>query len=285
MAPPASLPALQNAPLIRALEDESEHEQDLVEMEKLFLAEPGEPGHPAARMGREDDLSEKGQSMDSKLMDALADAHDEMDRQRTADRNSQPGASTPSSSASPLLAQTPTTVRTRDMEEAEQQMNEDKWRLYDVRRHDAAFQAFVTTPLNDWVLIGGDGFDGSFAVPSAFSHFDEGCHAWLVDYGHILCEGPNPSVFNEASQVWLTDRADQHASVTRQEQKALDKELSWREILSMGWPAINAFMEAIKKEARSGTTYAPIRKCSMAEARAIRNDPFLRRRILQSRDL
>ena len=70
---------------------------------------------------------------------------------------------------------------------------------------------------------------------------------------------------------------------TRKEQKAQEKELSWREIMQQSDDYIQAFVEATIKEANSFTTWKSLQPIPEDEARRILNDPKLKKRIITSR--
>ena len=70
---------------------------------------------------------------------------------------------------------------------------------------------------------------------------------------------------------------------TRKEQKAQEKELSWRDIMQQSDDYIQAFVEATIKEANSFTTWKSLQPIPEDEARRILNDPKLKKRIITSR--
>ena len=70
---------------------------------------------------------------------------------------------------------------------------------------------------------------------------------------------------------------------TRKEQKAQEKELSWREIMQQSDDYIQAFVEATIKEANSFTTWKSLQPIPEDEARRILNYPKLKKRIITSR--
>ena len=71
--------------------------------------------------------------------------------------------------------------------------------------------------------------------------------------------------------------------MTRQEVKALDRELPWRSILSMPAKYVDKFLEAISKEALAWQQWQSVQPLSDAEAEQVFRDPKLSRRILPSR--
>ena len=70
---------------------------------------------------------------------------------------------------------------------------------------------------------------------------------------------------------------------TRKEQKAQEKEISWREVMQQSEQYIQAFVEATVKEANSFTTWKSLKPISDEEAVHILADPALKRRIITSR--
>eukprot|EP00435_Cladocopium_sp_Y103_P068491 s386_g31.t1 len=68
-----------------------------------------------------------------------------------------------------------------------------------------------------------------------------------------------------------------------QEQKALDREIPWREIVSRGGSYLDAFVDAADKEHRSWIEWGPVKPLTPAQAKLVLQDPKKRRRILKSR--
>ena len=71
--------------------------------------------------------------------------------------------------------------------------------------------------------------------------------------------------------------------LTRQERKALDKEIPWQSILKMDKASINALVDAAKAEEKSWQQFGSVRPLSDGEAKVIFADKKLKRRILRSR--
>ncbi len=71
--------------------------------------------------------------------------------------------------------------------------------------------------------------------------------------------------------------------MTRQELKALDREIPWRKICEMPANYVDKFLEAIIKESDSWSTWQSVEPVPAKEAKQIMSDPVLRRRILKSR--
>ena len=75
----------------------------------------------------------------------------------------------------------------------------------------------------------------------------------------------------------------QTRGLTRQEMKQLDRELPWRQILSMPAAYVDKFLAAINKEADSWSEWQSVRPLSHEEAQAVLRDKILSKRILRSR--
>jgi hypothetical protein len=72
-------------------------------------------------------------------------------------------------------------------------------------------------------------------------------------------------------------------STTKKEQKALDRDLPWRESVKCHPRYRQAFLDAIAKEAASWESWGPVRPLTREEASAVLKDKILRKRILRSR--
>jgi hypothetical protein len=72
-------------------------------------------------------------------------------------------------------------------------------------------------------------------------------------------------------------------TLTRQEKKALDKEIPWQTILNMDDKTIQAYVDAAKAEEVSWMQFNSVRPVPREEARRILNDKVMRKRILRSR--
>ncbi|CAJ1393380.1 unnamed protein product, partial [Effrenium voratum] len=70
---------------------------------------------------------------------------------------------------------------------------------------------------------------------------------------------------------------------TRKEAKALNREIPWRQILSMPKEKIQAFIDSAIKEENGWKTWGSVEPVHEAEAKAIMTDPKRRRRVLKSR--
>ena len=78
-------------------------------------------------------------------------------------------------------------------------------------------------------------------------------------------------------------KAGSSQTLTRQQQKALDKELPWQAILQMGEEAIQQFVESARAEEKSWQRFNSVLPLSQKEADKVLQDPQLRRRILKAR--
>ena len=73
--------------------------------------------------------------------------------------------------------------------------------------------------------------------------------------------------------------------LTRQEMKALDREIPWREIIRMPSAYVDKFLASIDKEAMSWLEWRSVRPLSSEECKKVLRDKTLSRRILRSRAL
>ena len=71
--------------------------------------------------------------------------------------------------------------------------------------------------------------------------------------------------------------------LTRQELKAMDREIPWRSILSMPEPYVEKFIEAVNKEAASWSEWQSVEPLSDQQAQQIYDDKEMRKRIIPAR--
>eukprot|EP00435_Cladocopium_sp_Y103_P069341 s209_g33.t1 len=71
--------------------------------------------------------------------------------------------------------------------------------------------------------------------------------------------------------------------LSRQELKAMDREIPWRSILSMPEPYVEKFIEAVNKEASSWAEWQSVEPLSDEQARQIYDNKELRKRIIPAR--
>lgn len=71
--------------------------------------------------------------------------------------------------------------------------------------------------------------------------------------------------------------------LTRKEQKALDTEIPWREIISKGGGYLKEFVKAAEKEHQSWMEWGPVVPLSRKESDEVFKDPLQRRRIMRTR--
>ena len=69
---------------------------------------------------------------------------------------------------------------------------------------------------------------------------------------------------------------------TRQEQKADEKELSWRDIMKQSPDYIQGFVEAVQKEAKSFEQWRCLRPIPPEEEQEIMSNPELKKRVINS---
>ena len=96
-------------------------------------------------------------------------------------------------------------------------------------------------------------------------------------------EGDGISDDSDVSQDDMSTSKAQQPSLTRQQQKALDKELPWRTIMERGGDYLQAFIDATKAEETSWMQYDSVEPLSKAEADKIMASAEGRKRILKSR--
>ncbi|CAJ1397606.1 unnamed protein product [Effrenium voratum] len=71
--------------------------------------------------------------------------------------------------------------------------------------------------------------------------------------------------------------------LTRQEQKALDREIPWRDIVDKGGKYLEAFVKAAQEEEKSWMSWNSVREVEPELARKIMGDPRMSKRIIKSR--
>ena len=74
------------------------------------------------------------------------------------------------------------------------------------------------------------------------------------------------------------------AKMTRQERKALDREVPWRQIMKQDKETIQAYVEANIKEYKSWMSWGSIKPLTKQQARDIMSDPALKRRVIPARN-
>ena len=129
-----------------------------------------------------------------------------------------------------------------------------------------------------------EGWDGSFENPFT------GKNIFYKIYVTDLAKGVGD--FNSSLSDSSTDEEDMTSggpkfskgmTLTRQEQKAIEKELQCSDIMKQSPDYIEAFVDAARKEATSFQTWKSLRPIPPAEAKRILADPKLRRRAMSSR--
>ena len=89
----------------------------------------------------------------------------------------------------------------------------------------------------------------------------------------------------EVSDSSDDDQGPPQSGLTRQERKAIDREIPWRKLVT-DYPSnvIKLYVQANVKEYQSWMSWGSIRAIPSGEAAKIRSDPVLRKRILPSRN-
>ena len=130
-----------------------------------------------------------------------------------------------------------------------------------------------------------EGWDGSFENPFT------GKNVFYKVYVNYLAEGEqdfestlSESSTDEDDMSTGTSKAFRHATkLTRQEKKAIEKELKCSDVMLQSPDYIQAFVDATKKEALSFQTWKSLKPVPPQEAKRILADPILRRRVMSSR--
>ena len=79
------------------------------------------------------------------------------------------------------------------------------------------------------------------------------------------------------------DKSSHPRGLTRQEQKQLDREIPWRQILTMPPAYVDKFIGSVVKEADSWSEWQSVRPLSEQEEKEVLSNPALKPRILKSR--
>eukprot|EP00438_Fugacium_kawagutii_P005300 Skav213865 [mRNA] locus=scaffold2366:336381:344444:- [translate_table: standard] len=120
-----------------------------------------------------------------------------------------------------------------------------------------------------------DGWDGRPII-----ELDKKCSVFRTAASEILGE----PVSSDSSDDERRGGPSSLAKMTRQERKALDRELPWRLIMKMGKEAVEAFVEANIKEYKSWLSWGSIKPLSPEQIQEIKSSPVLRRRIIPARN-
>ncbi|CAE8632217.1 unnamed protein product, partial [Polarella glacialis] len=125
-----------------------------------------------------------------------------------------------------------------------------------------------------------EGWDGSFDVTYDICRGLQN----LEDVRADELRSPEiPGADDDGLERQRLDRLVNESSLTRKEQKALDREIPWREILRMPESDIKCFLEALSKEYGNWVEWGSARSLLSEEARKVMSDPVLRKRVLKSR--
>ena len=125
------------------------------------------------------------------------------------------------------------------------------------------------------VCLPEDGWDGSQPMP-----LPQRCTTFRTLASQILDE----PVSSDSSDDEKRDGPSDLASMTRQERKAMDREIHWRVIMQEDEKVINTYIEANKKEYQSWLSWGSIIALSDADAKQVRQDPVLRHRVIPARN-
>ena len=120
-----------------------------------------------------------------------------------------------------------------------------------------------------------EGWDGSQPMP-----LHRRCDAFRTLASQLL-EEPASS---DSSDDEKRDSPSDLASMTRQERKAMDREIPWRVIMQEDEKVINAYIEANKKEYQSWLSWGSIIALSESDAKQVRQNPVLRHRVIPARN-
>ena len=146
------------------------------------------------------------------------------------------------------------------------------------RRDERSFD-FVLDDV-DGIHLLPEGFDGSNDIYMPYAHRIY-MNAYRKDKDY---HGTGSSDESDADVAdFRGEKTPIAPTLTRQERKALDKEIPWQTILKMDQSSIQAYVEAAQAEEKSWQQFGSVRPLTNNEARAILNDKKLRRRILRSR--
>ena len=120
-----------------------------------------------------------------------------------------------------------------------------------------------------------EGWDGSQPMP-----LPRYCSAFRVLASEILDEPVSSDTSDDEQRNGPSDLA----ALSRQERKALDREIPWRVIVKDSKDVINAYIEANKKEFQSWLSWGSIIALSASEAKKIKSDPVLKYRCIPARN-
>ena len=138
---------------------------------------------------------------------------------------------------------------------------------------------FVCT--DNGILLNDKHFDGTTEIymPVASTTYFQAYQA------HVDYEGDGLSDDTDASQddMSTTTTDKKQPRLTRQEQKALDKELPWRVIIERGGDYLQKFIQAAKDEEKSWITFQSVEPVDDETAKKIMSTHAGRRRVLKAR--
>ena len=120
-----------------------------------------------------------------------------------------------------------------------------------------------------------EGWDGSQPMP-----LPRYCSAFRVLASEMLDEPVSSDTSDDEQRNGPSDLA----ALSRQERKALDREIPWRVIMQDSKEVIDAYIEANKKEFQSWLSWGSIIALSDGEAKQIKEDPVLKYRCIPARN-
>ncbi|CAK0846122.1 unnamed protein product, partial [Prorocentrum cordatum] len=145
-------------------------------------------------------------------------------------------------------------------------------------------QAWLTSI---WATEVGDGADGSDEMPAVFANVSP--YADYADEIEIIYQ-VNAIVADDGPKLPLVpdseddEPADQNQpTMTRAERKAYDRELLWRESMSMDGSTIQSFLQATRKEYSNWVKWAPMVAVADVVAKDMLNSPEIRKSCIRAR--
>lgn len=132
----------------------------------------------------------------------------------------------------------------------------------------------------DGIQIMENGFDGTLDTTMPYSH-----NTFMTAYRNDKdYQGNGDSDDSDADTTdYRGEKSTISPTLTRQERKALDKEIPWQAIMKMDEATIDAYVEAAKKEEKSWMTFGSVEPVPREQAMAILRDPVAKKRVLRSR--
>ena len=117
-------------------------------------------------------------------------------------------------------------------------------------------------------------------VEEATDEIDDGATEIMQDLPEVLQAELDAKQYDKDNDC---SDEDLNTFRSRKEQKALDREIPWREILKMPEGMRTAYEEAAEKEYNNWLTWRPVNELAPEEARKVLRDPRYRKRVLRAR--